>query len=181
MGHTVAVSAADHPVPLGRTPAPGPAPRSLRPIIVLLLVNLGLSVLLTVGVLLRHDAVIDHLLDQRGIMDPDLRETVRKAYLNSLSARVLGNMVTSVVYVFLVRALLRGRRWAYRRVILIGVFGIVALLILQLTPYPAWIRAEQAAQAVVLASLLYLVQRPEVRQHFAAHLPGRTGRLGRHR
>ena len=43
-------------------------------------------------------------------------------------------------HVFLVRALFRGRRWAYRRVILLGALGIVGLLLVQLDAYPAWMR-----------------------------------------
>ena len=65
----------------------------------------------------------------------------------SIVGRVVGNIVLSVVYVFLVRALLRGRRWAYRRVIWLGSAGIVALLALQATPSPVWVRAEQLVQA----------------------------------
>jgi hypothetical protein len=93
---------------------------------------------------------------------------------------VVGNVVLSVVYVFLVRALFRGRRWAYRRVIALGAIGIVALVGVQFTPYPAWMRAEQLLQALVLAALLWFVLRPEVRAHFSPGLPGRnTRRFGR--
>lgn len=156
---------------------PGPpAPRQLRPVVVLLLVNLGLSVLLTITVLLARDSVIAYQLDHRHILDPQQRELLRETYLGGMWGRVIGNVVVSVVYVFLVRALLRGRRWAYRRVILVGSIGILALLLVQLTPYPWWMRAEQIAQAAVLAGLLYFVLRPEVRDHFAKHLPGRTRR-----
>jgi hypothetical protein len=50
----------------------------------------------------------------------------------------------------------------------------------QFTPYPAWMRAEQLLQALVLAALLWFVLRPEVRAHFAPGLPGRnTRRFGR--
>ncbi len=94
----------------------------------------------------------------------------------SIVGRVVGNIVLSVVYVFLVRALLRGRRWAYRRVIWLGSAGIVALLALQATPYPGWMRAEQLVQALVLAALVYFVLRPPVRAHFAKDLPGRDVR-----
>jgi hypothetical protein len=90
--------------------------------------------------------------------------------------------VLSVVYTFLVRALLRGRRWAYRRVLWLSGAGIVALVALQLTPYPWWMRTEQLVQAAVLAALLFFVTRPEVRAHFAPGLPGRDiGRFGRRR
>jgi hypothetical protein len=93
-----------------------------------------------------------------------------------------GNIVVSIVYVFLVRALLRGRRWAYRRVIWLGAAGMVALVLLQLTPYPVWMRVEQLLQALVLGALLYFVLQPSVRAHFASGLPGRdVRRFGRRR
>jgi hypothetical protein len=152
----------------------------LRPVVTLLMVNLGLSVLLTVVVLLARHSVITYQLDHRHITDAVQRSTLRKTYSVSLWGRVLGNIVVSIVYVFLVRALLRGRRWAYRRVILIGAVGILGLLLTQLTPYPPWMRAEQLAQILVLAWLLYCVTRPEVRAHFDNSLPGRdTRRFGR--
>ena len=88
--------------------------------------------------------------------------------------------MVSVVYVFLVRALFRGRRWAYRRVVLIAGIGIVGLLVLQFSPYPTWMRVEQLLQALILGALLLCVLRPEVRSHFAPGLPGRDqGRFGR--
>lgn len=144
--------------------------------VVLLIINLTLSALLTVTVLLARDSVIAYQLDHHHIIDAAQREALRKTYLGSMWGRLAGNVVASIVYVFLVRALLRGRRWAYRRVILLGSLGMAALVILQLTPYPWWMRAEQLAQAAVLAGLLYFVLRPEVRGHFAKHLPGRTRR-----
>ena len=60
--------------------------------------------------------------------------------------------------------------------IFLGIAGIVGLALLQATPYPAWMRAEQAVQAIVLALLVYFVTRPEVRSHFASGLPGRDTR-----
>lgn len=85
------------------------------------------------------------------------------------------------MYAFLVRALFRGRRWAYRRVIWIAAAGTVWLLLLQLSPYPWWMRTEQLTQALVLTGLLYAITRPEVRGHFAAGLPGRDVRRFRSR
>ncbi len=154
----------------------GTPPRALRPVVGLLLTNLALSALLTVLVLIMRHSVIDYQLDHRHITDPDQRDLLRKTYGYSLWSRVLGNIAASVVYAFMVRALLRGRRWAYRRVITLGIFGIVALLFVLVTPYPAWMHIEQVVQAVVLAALLYFVTRPEVRGHFAKGLPGRDVR-----
>jgi hypothetical protein len=145
-------------------------------VLALLLTNLGLSIVLTVAVLLARHSVVNYQLTHRHITDPATRETLRKSYTASLWGRVVGNVVASVIYVFLVRALLRGRRWAYRRVILLGSLGIVGLVFIQATPYPVWMHVEQIAQAIVLAALLYFTLRPEVRSHFAKGLPGRQTR-----
>lgn len=165
------------PPPPEQPPVPGPPPpRELRPVVGLLLTNLGLSVLLTVAVLVARHSVVSYQLDHRHITDPAQRDVLRRGYTAGIYGRIFGNVVLSVVYVFLVRALLRGQRWAYRRVLLLGSIGIVALLLTQLTPYPVWMRAEQILQALVLAVLLWFVTRPEVRAHFAPDLPGRTTR-----
>jgi hypothetical protein len=164
------------PPPESAVPAAVPPPPQLRPVVTLLMVNLGLSILLTVAVLLLRHSVVTYQLDHSHVTDPTLRSTLRKSYGASMWGRVLGNVVASVVYVFLLRALLRGRRWAYRRVILLGAAGILGLLLIQMTPYPPWMRAEQLAQALILAALLYFVLRPEVRSHFAKGLPGRDTR-----
>ena len=153
-----------------------PAPRELRTIAVLLVVNLLLSLLLTVLTLAFRDSIVNYQLDHRHIVDPAQRAILRDSYAYAIVGRVFGNIVASIVYAFLVRALFRGRRWAYRRVLLLGIFGIVGLLLLQTSPYPAWMRAEQLLQALVLLAMVYLVRQPPVRDYFAEHLPGRQVR-----
>ena len=157
-------------------PTSGPIPKALRPVLGLLLVNLALSIGLTIAVLILHNSVIDYQIDHEHITNPARLDSLRHSYQVTLWSRVAGNIVLSVVYAFLVRALLRGRRWAYRRVIFIGAIGILSLLILLSTPYPPWVRTEQIVQALVLAALLFFVLRPEVRAHFAPGLPGRDVR-----
>lgn len=184
LGHNLPVTgqfpAAPPPPPPPPAPSAGPPPRQLRPVVGLLLTNLGLSILLTIAVLLARHSVVNYQLDHRHITDPAERDVLRRSYSASIYGRIIGNVVISIVYVFLVRALLRGRRWAYRRVILVGSIGTVGLLLAQLTPYPVWMRVEQLLQALVLAALLWCVLRPEVRQHFAKGLPGRdVRRFGR--
>ena len=154
-------------------------PRALRPVVTLLVANLVLSIGLTIAVLIARRSVIAYQLDHRHITDPGQRRLLHDSYSISLWVRVATNIVASVVYVFLVRALLRGRRWAYRRVILLGGVGILGLLIIQATPYPTWMRVEQLFQALVLAGLVYFVTRPEVRSHFDSGLPGRNVRRWR--
>jgi hypothetical protein len=152
------------------------APRGLRPVVVLLALNLTLSIAVTIATLVARHSIVTYQLDHRHITDPAQRQLLRNSYVFGIVSRAVINVIVSVVYVFLVRALLRGRRWAYRRVILIGAVGIAGLVILQFTPYPTWMRIEQVLQVAVLATLLWFVLRPEVRAHFAAGLPGRDER-----
>jgi hypothetical protein len=155
-------------------------PKQLRTIVILLALNLALSFMLTLVTFFARHSIVTYQLDHRHITDPAQRETLRTSYTAGIVSRAIGNVVVSVVYAFLVRALLRGRRWAYRRVIWLGTVGIIGLAVLQLTPYPLWMRVEQLLQAFVLALLVYTVTRPEVRAHFARELPGRTTkRFGR--
>jgi hypothetical protein len=152
------------------------APRELRPVVVLLVLNLVVSVVLTIATLLTRHSIVNYQLDHRHITDPAQRQTLRDSYTAGIVTRAVANVVVSVVYAFLVRALFRGRRWAYRRVVLIGAVGILGLVILQFSPYPTWMRVEQLLQALILAALLWCVLRPEVRAHFASGLPGRDQR-----
>jgi hypothetical protein len=163
-------------------PPPRPAdplpPSALRPVIALLLVNLGLSIAVTIAVFATKNSLINYQLDHRHITNATKRLELRDSYSAAIWARAAGNVVVSVIYTFLVRALLRGRRWAYRRVIVLSIAGIVALALLWLTPYPVWMRVEQIGQSLVLAGLLYFVTRPAVRSHFAGSTAGRSGFLG---
>ncbi len=142
----------------------------------LLVLNLAVSILLTVATLLTRHSIVNYQLDHRHITDPAQRQTLRDSYTAGIVTRAIINVVVSVVYAFLVRALFRGRRWAYRRVVLISGIGIVGLVALQFSPYPTWMRVEQLVQAIILAALLACVLRPEVRAHFAPSLPGRNQR-----
>ena len=162
--------------PAGFFAAAADAPRALRPVVILLMLNLAVSILLTVATLLARHSIVNYQLDHRHITDPTQRQALRDSYTAGIVTRAVINVVVSIVYVFLVRALFRGRRWAYRRVVLIAGIGIVGLAGLQFSPYPTWMRVEQLVQALILAGLLWCVLRPEVRAHFAPGLPGRDQR-----
>jgi peptidoglycan/LPS O-acetylase OafA/YrhL len=165
------------PPPETESVAPPLPPAALRPVVAFLLVNLALSILLTVAVFATKNSIINFQLDSRHITDPAERRFLRQTYADGIWFRVLGNVVASVVYVFLVRALLRGRRWAYRRVIFLGVAGILALAALWSQPYPPWVRVEQIVQSLVLAALVYFVTRPAVREHFRTAPGAAIGRF----
>lgn len=146
----------------------------------LLIANLVISVALTIAVFATKNSLINYQLDHQHITDPDQRAVLRSTYSYGIWVRAVGNVVASVIYVFLVRSLIRGRRSAYRRVLTLGIAGIAGLLLLWATPYPAWMRVEQIVQALVLAALLYFVTRPAVRSHFPKGL-GNGGLFARMR
>jgi hypothetical protein len=153
--------------------APTPPPRALHPVIYLLGANLGMSILLTALVFVFKHSVVEyqvahHAIRRDSSLTPQAqREIFRTAANVGIWSRVAGNVVVAVVYVFLVRALLRGRRRAYLRVIWLSVLGIASLALLWVNPYPLWMRAEQVLQALLLAAILFRVTRPEVRGYFA--------------
>jgi hypothetical protein len=163
---------AEEPVEPRRAP-----PTALRPVIYLLLGNLILSIGLTVVVLLWRHSVIDYQVDHAHLrsnstLSPDeQRRVLRDSATIGVYSRVAGNAVVAVVYYFLVRSLLRGKRRAYRRVLWLSVAGIASLGLLWVQPYPSWMRIEQVAQSFVLAAILYQVTRPEVRAFFAKPAP----------
>jgi hypothetical protein len=148
-------------------------PASLHSVIRLLLVNLALSIGLTIAVLLLRHSVIDyqvahaHVRANSTVSPAEQRRILRGSATVAVYSRVAGNAVVAIVYYFLVRSLLRGRRRAYRRVLWLSVAGIASLGLLWTQPYPNWMRIEQVGQSLVLAAILYQVTRPEVRAFFA--------------
>jgi hypothetical protein len=148
-------------------------PAALHPVIRLLLVNLVLSIGLTIVVLLLRHSVINyqvehaHLRSHSAASAAEQRRILRQSATIGVYSRIAGNVVIAVVYYFLVRSLLRGKRRAYRRVLWLSIAGIASLGLLWTQPYPNWMRLEQVGQGFVLAAILYQVTRPEVRAFFA--------------
>jgi hypothetical protein len=160
-----------------------PPPRSLHPVIYLLIANLAMSVLLTAAVFLFRRSVIDfqvahfHVQANSPLSRAEQLDVARQSANISLWSRVAGNIIVGVAYWFLVRSLLRGKRRAYLRVLWLSIAGIVSLAFLWVAPYPSWIRVEQVLQAFLLLAILYRVTRPEVRAYFAKQ-PGDGKRRG---
>lgn len=82
--------------------------------------------------------------------------------------RAAGVLVLSLLCVRWAARLRDGSRSAYRRLLWVSVagsLGIAALALLPGTPYPVWVRVEQAVQGVVLLALAWTLTRPAVRAH----------------
>ncbi|KAA2252677.1 hypothetical protein F0L68_34740 [Solihabitans fulvus] len=149
-------------------PGKQPLTPALRRVVMLLCVNLGLSLVLTVLMFIFRDSVIDYQLAHMSLAPNADLDTVRGILRQAVWSRVISIVVVSLVYVFLVDRLRKGKRGAYRRVILISVIGLAGIGYLIIAgQYPVWMRVEQGLQAVVLAALLWSVTRPEVRARFA--------------
>jgi hypothetical protein len=146
---------------------PGPGQSGLRRVIVLLLVNLGFSLVLTVLMFVFRNELVDYQLSHlRPPPGTDLA-AMRIQLRSQVWSRSIGVLVVSMVYALLIRRLLAGKRRAYLRVIWISVAGLLGIVFLIVAgQYPVWMRIEQVAQAVVLASLLWAVTRPAVRARF---------------
>lgn len=63
----------------------------------------------------------------------------------------------------------RGRRWAYVRakwIAVLGTIGFVGVAALPGSPFPAWMRIEQGAQALVFLALAWMLTRPTLASFF---------------
>lgn len=151
----------------GQIPVDGP----LRLVIILMFVNLGLSVVLTILTLILRNSVIDFQLAHAHLpagADPVVVEKVRGALQTALWVRLAGIVVVAALYIWRAFALRRGSRGAYRRLIWIGVVGLLGIVyIIAAGQYPVWMRVEQVLQGLVLIALLVAVTRPRVRARFA--------------
>jgi hypothetical protein len=150
-----------------RQPMDGP----LRLVIVLMFVNLGLSVVLTVLMLILHNSLLDYELAHSNLpagASPAQVAVVRNALESAMWGRAAGVVLVSALYVWRSFALRRGSRGAYRRMILICVAGLAGIVfLLSSAQYPVWMRVEQVLQGIVLLALLFAVTRRPVRDRYA--------------
>lgn len=147
---------------------PANVPSQLRPVVTLLLVNLGLSAVLAVLFIAFHQSLIDYQV-ARLRLPPDADvDGVREGLSAGLWSRAVVVVIIGVVYTFLIRRLRDGRRGAWRRVLILSLVSIAGIVYLVLSAqYPVWVRTEQIVQGVVLLGLLWAATRPSVRAFFA--------------
>jgi hypothetical protein len=145
-----------------------PMDRHLRLVIVLMFANVGLSVVLTLLMLIFNRSLVDYELAHMRL-PPGVDTTVLRASLqNALWGRLGGVVIVAALYVWRANALRRGSRRAYLRLIWICVVGLAGIVYLIVAAnYPWWMRIEQVVQGLVLISLLFAVTRPQVRDRYA--------------
>jgi hypothetical protein len=145
--------------------------RTIRPIVILLYVNLGISVLLAVLTVVLKNSMLDyqfqHLLSAGKIV-PGHEAATRSSLEITLWTRPVSVLVVSVVYVRLAARLHLGRRRTYIRLLAIAILGTAGLAYLILTAgFPVWYRIIQVVQGLVLLSLLAVLSKKDIRGHFA--------------
>jgi uncharacterized membrane protein (DUF485 family) len=151
-----------------RLPMDGP----LRLVIILMFANVGLSLVLTVLMLIFHTSLVNYEFAHTALRVNADPAVVRQGLESALWGRLVGVVLVSGLYVWRAAALRRGRRRAYLRLIwicAIGLLGIVYLLVG--AHYPVWMRVEQVIQGCVLIALLIAVTRRPVRDRFAKPRP----------
>jgi ABC-type Fe3+ transport system permease subunit len=144
--------------------------RVMRPIIRLVMIYLGLSVLIALLVTVFHQSVLDYQFlhaANHDSPDPAVRDTVRTSLSWSLWSRPVTAVLILLVYLRIIKGLRNGKRSSYRRI------RIVAIVVTVLNVYyivsgqnPVWMSIGQGLQIVVLIATFVLASRPDVKAHF---------------
>jgi uncharacterized membrane protein len=141
---------------------------ALRLVITLMFVNLGLSVVLTILMVIFHNSIVNYEFARTQVPAGSDPATVRSALQAAVWGRLAGVVVISVLYVWRSFSLRAGKRRAYLRLIWICAFGLAGIVyLLAGDKYPDWMRVEQVLQGIVLIALLIAVTRKPVRDRFA--------------
>ncbi len=141
---------------------------ALRLVITLMFVNLGLSVVLTILLLIFRNSLLDYQMAHTNIPPGANPAAIRQALQGALWGRLAGVLLVSALYVWRAFALRKGKRGAYLRLIWICVVGLAGIVyLIAAAQYPVWMRVEQVLQGLVLVALLIAVTRKPVRDRFA--------------
>jgi ABC-type Fe3+ transport system permease subunit len=144
--------------------------RAMRPVIRLVAVYLGLSILIALLVGVFHHSVLEYQFAHAAnhdSPDPAVRKTVRDSLSWGLWSRPITSIIILLVYLRIIKGLRTGKRSSYRRI------RVVAIVVTVLNVYyiatgqnPVWMSIGQGLQIAVLIGVFVLASRPEVKAHF---------------
>jgi uncharacterized membrane protein len=141
---------------------------ALRLVITLMFVNLGLSVVLTILMLIFRNSIVNYEFAHTQLPAGSDPATFRNTLQAALWGRLAGVVIVSALYVWRSFSLRAGKRRAYIRLIWICAVGLAGIVyLLAGAKYPDWMRVEQVLQGIVLISLLFAITRKPVRDRFA--------------
>lgn len=149
------------PIPVTRGPNPRPPFAALRPVLNLLRLNLALCVLTAIVALIVQGGIVDYQLARAGLSPGASLSQVdsARAGLETALWVKLGTMVLlASIYVWRTSRLRRGARRPWVRLYRICVVSLISIGYLIFGgDYPVWMRVEQAIQALVMLTVLYIV------------------------
>ncbi|MEU4198046.1 hypothetical protein AB0E69_39555 [Kribbella sp. NPDC026611] len=144
--------------------------RAMRPVIRLVAVYLGLSILIAVLVGVFHHSVLDYQFAHAAnhdSPDPAVRDQVRSSLSWSLWSRPITAVIILLVYLRIIKGLRNGKRSSYRRIRIVAIVVTVLNLYYIVTGQnPVWMSIGQGLQIVVLIGVFVLASRPDVKAHF---------------
>jgi hypothetical protein len=98
--------------------------------------------------------------------------TGHAALVADLWSRPIQALLFAVLYIFVIRGLLRGRRRAYRRVRIVSALGLIGGgYLLASGEYPGWLRPVQIIQVALAIAIMIAANRRAVRATFPADPP----------
>ncbi|MGS2615890.1 hypothetical protein ACVCAH_15405 [Micromonospora sp. LZ34] len=141
-------------------------PGLVHHMITLMLLNLGLTALLTTLVVVFQEQLLDYPLSHLDLPAGTDLASAREVLRRSVWGLVLPLLLVALAYVFMIRRLRSGRHAAHRAVIVVSVFGLLGFAIALVQPLPWWAQAIHWAKAVTMVALIVLATRPRVRDWF---------------
>jgi hypothetical protein len=160
-------------VPAAEVPV-GEIPPTVTVASVLLVVNLVLSILVTILSLTHIDSLVRLALQHQ--QSTNSATLTRDSVRVGLYVRAAVNVAIGVFYFFLISRLRRRRWWAWRRMVWISMVGSLGVIYLLTQPYTTIFKVEQALQLIVLVSIGVAMLHPETRAFIGPRPPGRRRR-----
>src|ERR1700753_3468153 len=172
----------DPPHPIPEKPA---APRAaederpLRGLIRLMLANLGAGLVVAAIILIFHDQIVAHQL-AAAHPAPDAVAQTRNSLSLTLWTRPRPAVRVALLYPLFIRRLRQHQRRGYRRVLMVAVAQLAALIWYAAgANYPWWLRTAQVVQALIVLAVLWAATRPALRAEFGYPPPDDRTRAGR--
>jgi hypothetical protein len=164
----------------GQAREPGGREPPLNRLIRIMLVNLGAGLIITAVILIWHDQVVNFQLAAAHPAPGALAQN-RNSLSISLWTRPAPAVAVALLYPLFIRRLRQHQRRGYRRVVIVGVLQLAALIwYAAAADYPWWLRVLQGVQALIVLAVLWAATRPAVRALFGYQPRGPQTRY-RHR
>ena len=170
---------AARPVPAHQEREPGGREPPLNRLIRIMLVNLGAGLVIAAVTLICHDQIVTAQLASAHPAAGAVAQT-RNSLSITLWTRPAPAVAVAVLYPLFIRRLRQHQRRGYRRVVIVGLLQLAALIWYILgADYPWWLRVLQGVQVLIVLAVLWAASRPALRALFGYQPPGPQTRYRR--